>query len=342
LVASGLAGTGSLPAGAALTVTAVVPPRYFSLDIRTGGGSVSIQGVKEGGRVEVRSGGGGIAVAAVHAAVVSLRSGGGGVSGGGVTGESVEIDTRAAEGQGPAGEVQLRSVTGVGVAVAAGAVRVGACYAGAASFRCTSFQADSLRCLSEEADGWGEGGAVVEVGGGGRVDVGGVDGRLEVRVGPGGGGGGGGGGVRAQLNDGAQRVHIDVAPGGGAPPSSVEVELFLSPGLHAALDLRECGAGWELPEGAAVAAADAHSARAEVLPTGGGRKAGAVAAAGEYALSSRLQRGAGERAGGGGGGAAAAACAVGVRGGGGARVQVRRRSWMDGVMQRMGGDKAGA
>ena len=295
---------------ASIKVLAVVPPRYFSFHVESGGGSVQVVGVKEGSAVSIKTHGGSILGGNIQASEVQLNSGGGNVNVRQVTAAKVGI---IADG----GTVAITTLAGLQMKIEnnGGPVNIGACFVEqSADIECGNFQAESWRggALDSENRRPAEdflinltpstrngflNDALQAV-------IGGVDGSLGIRsrnaaI------------VDLQINEGSRDVSIDLSPG-----TAGTVTLHVAPSIGAEVSLTQCGEDWQLPQGARarIDAEDATTVHAQLL----------IEHEDSTGPKSRLQRGAmidlnsiDDQI---------SSCDLRVRGA--ARVSVRRRSWM--------------
>lgn len=298
---------------ASIKVLAVVPSRYFSFNIESGGGPVQVAAAKEAATVSVKTHGGAIQGGNVQASEVYLDSAGGTVNVRQITAAKVGVIAHG-------GTVAVTTLAGIKMNIknAGGAVNIGACFVEQrAEIECAQLQAESWRggvidssnSSSKEKPcedylisltGSNVANRLPE---GLKAIVRGVDGSLGIRS-------RGAATVDLQINEGCREVEIETAPGLGAV-----VALHVAPTIAAEISLSQCGEDWQLPQGT----------RARIDPESLAVHAQLLLEEGDLAgPKSRLQRGSMVSV-----GSVedhAFSCHMSVRGA--ARVSVRRRSWM--------------
>jgi len=313
-------------------ILAIVPSRYFSFDIETGGGAVYLAASKEASIVSVKTHGGAITGGSLQASSIYLESHGGAIAMKQLTASELDIKSNG-------GGISIRTLAGLSMkvdgsggssaaAAPAAAVRIGACFVEKkAEFVCGTFTAESLRGGTDDSgsiyvklvpntarfktDSTGTGGAqnLTNLG----ATVGGVDGALNIssNQGP--------ATIDLQINEGCRDVMVDTSSVGNAPaaPSASTINLHVAPTLAAHVVLSECGKDWMLPADTHVVLGEETSRNVYAqLDIEDGEQLGP---------RSRLQRGSIDNFGGQ-TGAGATPCTVAVQGAG--RVRVERRSWM--------------
>jgi len=303
-------------------ILAIVPSRYFSFDIETGGGAVNLAASKEASIVSVKTHGGAITGGSLQASRISLESHGGTIAMKQLTASEMDLKSNG-------GDISVSTLAGLSMKVdsSAAAVKIGACFVEEkGELICGTFIAESLRGGSN-----GSGSIYVKLvsGGSGRCEsaktgaaqnlnnlgatIGGVDGALNIssNQGP--------ATIDLQINEGCRDAMVDVFSGGNTPtvPSASTVNLHVAPTLAAHVVLSECGKDWMLPADTHVILGEetSHNVYAQLD----------VEDDDQSGPRSRLQRGS---IGNSGGQAEAGAmpCTLAVRGAG--RVRVQRRSWI--------------
>ncbi len=313
----------------------MVPSRYFSFDIETGGGLVDVAASKEASLVSIKTHGGAITGGALQASSLSLDSGGGAVIIKQLTASKIDIHSNG-------GDIAVNTLSGLNIHVdassggskasnaASSAVKIGACFVEEkAEFACQKFIAESLRGGS---DGSGSihvklvpaistsacksGGATLQQQDDNttfEATVGGVDGALSISSnhGP--------AIIDLQINEGCRDVMIDTTPRGNTAiySASTTVKLHVAPTLAAHVILSDCGKDWMLPK-------DTHVVLGKDTTRNIYAQLG-VEDSEQSGPRSRLQRGNSDQmtavA-----GVGVMPCTLAVRGAG--RVRVERRSWM--------------
>ena len=305
-------------------ILAVVPSRYFSFDIETGGGSVDIAASKEASVVSTKTHGGAITGGSLQASHISLSSDGGHIGIKQLTASDIKIDSNG-------GNIAVNTLAGLNMNIDGGenaAVHVGACFVEEQGhFSCGKFNAESVRGGTD-----GSGSIHVDLvskannscksrGGAAKKEeenldgvasckatIGGVDGALRISCNQ------GVAVIDLQVNEGCRDVMIDTAT---TSMASSTVALHVAPTLAAHVVLSECGKDWMLPAGTHVVLGEETTrnvyAQLEVEHDA------------QLGPRSRLQRGSSDNI----GGEAVTGlmpCTLAVRGAG--RVRVQRRSWM--------------
>ncbi|KAG7667389.1 hypothetical protein Ndes2437B_g09139 [Nannochloris sp. 'desiccata'] len=314
-------------------ILAIVPSRYFSFDIETGGGAVNVAASKEASIISVKTHGGAITGGSLQASSISLESRGGAIAMKQLTASEIDIKSNG-------GDISVNTLAGLSMnvdssgassaaAATVAAVRIGACFVEKkGEFLCGTFIADSLRG-GTDADGsihvkltsggispcnsTGTGAAQNVKGAGFGATVGGIDGALSIssNQGP--------AIIDLQINEGCRDVMVDTSSRGNTTtaPSASTVNLHVAPTLAAHVVLNECGKDWMLP-------ADTHVVLGEDTTRNIYAQLN-VEDDEQLGPRSRLQRGNNDDFEGQ-AGVGAMPCTLAVRGAG--QVRVRRRSWM--------------
>lgn len=209
-------------------VLAVIPPRYFSLDISSGGGAVKVAATKEASAVRLCSAGGSIHGGSIAAMNVTLKSGGGRVAVSKILGSKARIDSSVkggAPGGTAGGHVQVESLNGVDVSVATGGapLSLGACISSGAHLSCGDVRIKELSTSDDRV-------CRIDVAGGSAATLNSITGGVEVRS-------EGGIVLDAQLSEGARTIDVQ-SPGHAAS----RVALWAPPTLPVELTLEGCGA----------------------------------------------------------------------------------------------------
>ncbi len=238
----------------------MVPSRYFSFDIETGGGPVEIAASKEASLVSVKTNGGAITGGTLQASTIFLNSNGGPLSLKQLTASKIDVHSNG-------GTISVNTLAGLQINIdggsSAAAVSVGACFVEQHSeFVCGKFTAESLRggtdgsgsihvnlvspnSSSCKASSSGGGASKTTSAFTSSATVGGVDGALSIssNQGP--------ATIDLQINEGCRDVMIDTCPRGNTTTKTTDastvVNLNVAPTLAAHVVLSDCGKDWMLP-----------------------------------------------------------------------------------------------